>query len=63
LSGLKAGTHHKGICCVIRELLVLDDVAAAIKHSSGHRVNDAWLIRTLQGSDEIHVLSLKETSE
>jgi hypothetical protein len=48
---------------VISELLVLDDIAAAIKHSSGHRVNDAWLICTLQGSDEIHALSLKETSE
>jgi hypothetical protein len=39
---------------VISELLVLDDVATAIENSSGHRMNDAWLICTLQGSDEIH---------
>jgi hypothetical protein len=48
---------------VICELLVLNDVATAIEHSSSHRVNDAWLICTLQGSDEIHALSLKGTSE
>jgi len=47
---------------VIRELLVLNDIAVAVKDGSGHCVNDAWLIRTLQGSDEIHVLSLKVTS-
>jgi len=48
---------------VIRELLVLNDVAAAIEHSGCHRVNDARLICTLQGSDEIHAQSLKGTSE
>jgi hypothetical protein len=48
---------------VISELLVLDDIAAAIEHSSGHRVNNAWLISALQGSDEIHAASLRETSE
>jgi hypothetical protein len=48
---------------VIRELLVLNDVSTAIKYGSSHRMNDAWLIRTLQGSDEIHAQSLKGTSE
>jgi hypothetical protein len=44
---------------VICELLVLNDVSAAVKHSSSHRMNNAWLICALQGSDEIHVQSLK----
>jgi hypothetical protein len=44
---------------VICELLVLNDVAAAIKHGSSHGMNDAWLIRTLQGSDEIHARKFK----
>jgi len=44
-------------------LLVLNDVAAAIEHSRSHGMNDAWLIGALQGSDEIHALSLKVTSE
>jgi acid stress-induced BolA-like protein IbaG/YrbA len=47
---------------VISELLVLDDIATTIEHCSRHRMNDAWLISTLQGSDEIHALSLKGTS-
>jgi hypothetical protein len=63
LRSLKASAHDEGVGCVICELLVLNDVSAAIKHSCGHRVNDAWLICTLQGSDEIHVQSLKGTSE
>jgi hypothetical protein len=44
-------------------LLVLNDVAAAIEHSRSHSMNDAWLIGALQGSDEIHAVSLKGTSE
>jgi hypothetical protein len=48
---------------VISELLVLDDVSAAIEDSSSHRMNDARLIGALQGSDEIHARSLKGTSE
>ena len=59
----QASAHHKGIGGVIRKLLVLNDVAAAIEHSTRHRVNDAGLICTLQGSDEIHAQSLKGTSE
>jgi hypothetical protein len=56
---LKASAHHKGICGVISELLVLDDVSTAIEHGCGHCMNDAWLICTLQGSDEIHVRQFK----
>ena len=63
LTCFKASTHHKGIGGGVSELLILNDVAAAIEHSSGHRVNDAWLIGALQGSYEIHAMSLKETSE
>jgi hypothetical protein len=63
LSCFKASAHDKGVGRSVSELLVLNDVAAAIKDGSGHRVNDAWLIGALQGSDEIHAMSLKETSE
>jgi hypothetical protein len=48
---------------MICELLILDDVAAAVKYGSCHRMDNAWLISTLQGSDEIHTQSLKVTSE
>jgi hypothetical protein len=63
LRGLKTSAHHEGIGGGVGELLVLNDVAAAIEHSRSHGMNDAWLIGALQGSDEIHALSLKVTSE
>jgi hypothetical protein len=39
---------------VISKLLVLDDVAPAMQNGRSHGVDNARLISTLQGSDEIH---------
>jgi hypothetical protein len=62
LRRFKTSAHDECIGGVICELLVLDDISTAIEYGSRHCMNDAWLICTLQGSDEIHVPSLKATS-
>jgi hypothetical protein len=63
LRGLNARAHHKGICGVVGKLLVLNNIAFAEKNSARHRMDYAWLVLTLKGCDEIHALSLRETSE